>query len=139
MMTKPLFQGLIVNEQNVTVEVTYIGKEAHYVINDNDFLHHVSAVKLDEKILKKLRNQIMDNKDTVSESAMQMTGKNDLFTKAMIDSSLKNIDTHIQQLLEKGLPDEAQQWLSMLGFHIVVDHHGDVISISQPDRIDPNT
>ena len=139
MITKPLFQGLIFNELDETVDVTYIGNEAHYVINDDGFLHHVSAMQLDKDILNRLSKQIIDNKDIVSDSAMKMTGKDDLFTKAMIDASLNNIDQQIEQLLQQGLPEEAQQWLGVLGFHITVNHHGEIINISQPGIIDSNT
>jgi hypothetical protein len=50
----------------------------------------------------------------------------------MIDSSLKNIDAHMDQLLQQGLPSGARQWLGMLGFRIVVDHHGEMLKLDQP-------
>ena len=138
MIRQPLFQGLVVNESNETVTVTHIGKEAHYVINDAGFHRHVPADEIDRAVLRELRNQIINNKDIVSDSALKMSGQDDLFTKAMIDSSLNNIDDHMDKLLQQGLPSGARQWLGMLGFRIIVNHHGDIIEISQPGSIDPD-
>tara|TARA_Y100000758_G_C15891671_1_gene364349 strand:+ start:129 stop:548 length:420 start_codon:yes stop_codon:yes gene_type:complete len=138
MIRQPLFQGLVVNESNETVTVTHIGKEAHYVINDAGFHRHVPADEIDRAVLRELRNQIINNKDIVSDSALKMSGQDDLFTKAMIDSSLNNIDDHMDKLLQQGLPSGARQWLGMLGFRIIVNHHGDIIEMSQPGLIDPD-
>ena len=138
MIRQPLFQGLVVNESNETVTVTHIGKEAHYVINDAGFHCHVPADEIDRAVLRELRNQIINNKDIVSDSALKMSGQADLFTKAMIDSSLNNIDDHMDKLLQQGLPSGARQWLGMLGFRIIVNHHGDIIEMSQPGLIDPD-
>jgi hypothetical protein len=63
---------------------------------------------------------------------MKVMGSDDLFTKAAIDKSIENID----QVLERGLPDEARQWLGMMGFHIVVNLHGDVIKMESPGAVD---
>tara|TARA_B100001146_G_C16084288_1_gene392069 strand:- start:172 stop:591 length:420 start_codon:yes stop_codon:yes gene_type:complete len=138
MIRQPLFQGLVVNESNETVTVTHIGQEAHYVINDAGFHRHVPADEIDRAVLRELRNQIINNKDIVSDSALKMSGQDDLFTKAMIDSSLNNIDDHMDKLLQQGLPSGARQWLGMLGFRIIVNHHGDIIEMSQPGLIDPD-
>jgi hypothetical protein len=138
MIRQPLFQGLVVNESNETVTITHIGKEAHYVINDAGFHRHVPADEIDRAVLRELRNQIINNKDIVSDSALKMSGQDDLFTKAMIDSSLNNIDDHMDKLLQQGLPSGARQWLGMLGFRIIVNHHGDIIEMSQPGLIDPD-
>ena len=138
MIRQPLFQGLVVNESNETVTVANIGQEAHYVINDAGFHRHVPADEIDRAVLRELRNQIINNKDIVSDSALKMSGQDDLFTKAMIDSSLNNIDDHMDKLLQQGLPSGARQWLGMLGFRIIVNHHGDIIEMSQPGLIDPD-
>ena len=41
----------------------------------------------------------------------------------------------MDQIIEHGLPSGAQQWLGMLGFRIVVDHHGDVVRLEQPSTL----
>ena len=45
---------------------------------------------------------------------MRMLGQDDLFTKAMIDSSLNNMDEHFTRLIAQGLPDEARAYLRLL-------------------------
>ena len=74
----------------------------------------------------------------MSDNALKMLGQDDLFTKAMVDSSLKNIDAHMDQLLQQGLPSSARQWLGMLGFRIVVNHRGEVLKLDQPGVVDPD-
>jgi hypothetical protein len=138
MSKQPLFQGLIVSESNETVSVTHIGEEAHYVINDAGFHRHVSADEIDRAVLRELRNQITNHKDVISDSALKMSGQDDLFTKAIIDSSLNNIDDHMDKLLQQGLPRGVRQWLGMLGFRIIVNHHGEIVEMSQPEIIDPD-
>jgi hypothetical protein len=133
-----LFHGLIVNEVNEHANVTHIGEEAHYVINDDGFKRHVAAETIDRAVLRDLRAQITQHQELVSDNALKMIGQDDLFTKAMIDSSLKNIDTHMDQLLEQGLPTGARQWLGMLGFRVVVNHHGEVLKLDQPGILDPD-
>ncbi|MFQ5408753.1 MAG: hypothetical protein ACE5FI_10085 [Anaerolineales bacterium] len=138
MSSNALFKGLVFNESGVPAEVTIIGDEAHYVIDDAGFKRHVQAERIDRTVLHRLREQILANKDFVTESAMKMLGKDDLFSKAMIDSSIKNLDEHMDKLIHSGMPTGAQQWLGMLGFRITVDYHGDVIALEQPGGIAPD-
>ncbi len=116
----------------------HIGEEAHYVINDAGFKRHVAAEVIDRAVLRDLRAQITQHQELVSDNALKMLGQDDLFTKAMIDSSLKNIDSHMDQLMQQGLPSGARQWLGMLGFRIVVNHHGDVLKLDQPGIVAPD-
>ena len=133
-----LFQGLIVNEADEPAGVAHIGEEAHYVINDVGFKRHVAAEAIDRAVLRDLRAQITQHQELVSDSTLKMLGQDDLFTKAMIDSSLKNIDAHMDQLLQQGLPSGARQWLGMLGFRIVVNHHDEVLKLNQPGIAAPD-
>ena len=61
-----------------------------------------------------------------------MLGQADLFTKAMIDSSLNNMEPNFSRLIEQGLPEGARAYLGMLGFRIVINYHGEVIRIDEP-------
>jgi hypothetical protein len=61
---------------------------------------------------------------------LQMLGKDDLFTKAMIDASIQNMD----QVLEQGLPDDARAWLGMLGFRVIINTHGEVVGLDMPEQ-----
>lgn len=125
-----LFSSLIYNEDGQPVETAFIGTEPNYVILDGDFKRHVAAEDVDRQVINWLQEQAMANKDMVSTGMMAMLGKDDLFTKAMIDSSL----SHMDRVIEQGLPDDARTMLGMLGFKIIVNTHGEVVSIEMPGQ-----
>src|SRR5690349_11775772 len=128
----PLFEGLVFDPDGQPVGVGEVGGDAQYVVDDGGFKFHVPAAPVDRQVLGLLREQIMANQDAVTQGAMKMLGQEDLFTKAMIDSSLKNMDEHFTRLIEQGLPAETRQYLGMLGFRITLNYHGDVIGLDQP-------
>src|SRR6185503_9536082 len=132
MSRKALFEGLVFDESGRLVEAATIGEEAVYVVDDDGFKRHVPAEDIDRAVLRELRDQTLANRDAVTQGAMQMMGADDLFTKAMIDSSLNNLDSHFDKLMDQGLPEPARQWLGMLGFRIVVNYHGEVIKMESP-------
>lgn len=132
MSKNALFAGLVLDEGDQTLETTTVGDEAFYIVNDDGFRRHVPAEEIDKTVLGQLRDQIMSNRDAVTQGALQMMGADDLFTKAMIDSSLNNIDANFGKLMEQGLPEQARQWLGMLGFRIIVNYHGEVIRMDSP-------
>ncbi len=129
---RAMFQSLIYNEDGEPVDVAYLGREAHYVIPDGDFKRHVEAKTIDRQVVDWLQQQILSNKDVVTDGVMSMLGKDDLFTKAMIDSSIKNSDA----MMEQGIPDDARMWLGMMGFKIIVDIHGEIVKVDAPTQID---
>jgi hypothetical protein len=129
-----LFGGLVHNEENEAAPVAYVGDDPHYVILDGDFRRHVASEYVDRQVLAWLQEQIFANRDIVTEGILDMLGKDDLFTKAMIDASIQNID----QLIEQGLPDDARTWLGMFGFRIIVDVHGEVIRTDVPAQEEPD-
>jgi hypothetical protein len=126
--TKAAFASLVYNEEGQPVEVAYIGQEAHYVILDGDFRRHVGAREIDSQVVLWLKEQIMANRELVTEGMLSMLGKDDLFTKAMIDSSISKVD----QLLDIGIPDDARIWLGMMGFKVIVNIHGEMVRIDAP-------
>ena len=93
-----LFAGLIFSEQDEPAEVTYVGDEPHYVIPDAGFRRHVASEHIDRQVLEWLQEQFLANKELITEGILAMLGKEDLFTKAMIDASMQNMD----QLIEHG-------------------------------------
>jgi hypothetical protein len=137
MSQRALFEGLVSDTDGGPVGVAQVGGQAQYVVDDGGFHFHVPAEKVDREVLTLLREQIMANQDAVTQGAMQMLGKDDLFTKAMIDSSLKNMDEHFTKLIESGLPAEARAYLGMLGFRIVLNYHGEVVGVEQPGAAGP--
>ena len=130
--TKAIFNALVYNEARQLAEVVHVGNEAHYVILDDDFKRHVPAKEVDLQVVQWFQEQIIANKDIVTESMLSMLGKDDLFTKAMIDSSINKVDN----ILETGLPEDARMWLGMMGLKIIVDFHGEVIEIEAPQHDD---
>jgi hypothetical protein len=127
-----LFAGLVFSEQDEPAEVVYIGAVPHYVILDDDFRRHVEAETVDRQVIQWLRQQILSNRELITQEMLAMLGKNDLFTKAMIDASIQNIDGHIDVLFNQGLPEDTRTWLGMLGFKVVVNVHGEVVRLGAP-------
>jgi hypothetical protein len=131
-----LFAGLVFSEQDEPAEVVYIGTVPHYVILDDGFRRHVEAETVDRQVIQLLRQQVLSNRELVTQGMLDMLGKDDLFTKAMIDASIQNIDRHIDLLFKQGLPEDARTWLGMLGFKIVVNVHGEVVRLDAPGQGD---
>jgi hypothetical protein len=133
-----LFAGLVLDERDHLLETTQVGGEAFYIVDDDGFRRHVPAEEIDKAVLGQLRGQIMSNRDAVTQGALQMMGADDLFSKAMIDSSLNNIDSNFARLMEQGLPEQARQWLGLLGFRIIVNYHGEVMRMESPGTAGPD-
>ena len=125
---KALFSGLVYSEDGQQLETTFIGTEPHYVIMDGDFKRHIPAEDVDRQVVKWIQQQAEANKDLVSDQIMGMIGQDDLFTKAMIDSSIGNME----QMMAQGLPDDARIMLGMMGFKIIVNVHGEVVNMDMP-------
>jgi hypothetical protein len=125
-----LFGGLIRDEQDNPVEVVMVGDVPNYVVEDAGFRRHVESEVVDRQVIEMLREQFMAHKEIATDAMLQMLGKDDLFTKAMIDASIKNMD----QIIEQGLPDDARAWLGMLGFRVVINTHGDVLGLDMPEQ-----
>jgi hypothetical protein len=129
-----LFAGLIFDEEGKPAETAYVGDEPHYVILDAGFRRHVASEYIDRQVLHWLQQQILANREMVTEGMLAMLGKNDLFTKAMIDASIQ----HMDQVIEQGIPDDARTWLGMFGFRVAVNIHGDVVRIDVPAQEAPD-
>jgi hypothetical protein len=131
-MAGPLFSGLVVDELDRPVDVAMVGDEPFYVVDDDGFRRHIESRFVDRQVLEQMRAMIQGNEDLISEGTMKMLGQEDIFTKAMIERSLRNVDEQFDQLLGQGLPEEARAWLGMLGFRVVIDVHGNVVRVEQP-------
>lgn len=130
MARQALFTGLIYDEREVPVETVMVGSEANYVVDDNGFLRHIDAEIVDRQVLAVFIQQLEDNKDLAVEQALKFMGRDDLFTKAAIDASMRNID--LDQIIEQGIPEQARTMMGMLGFRIIINYHGEVIRMDQP-------
>jgi hypothetical protein len=132
MSGKALFAGLIKDEYENPVEVNLVGGEAFYVVDDDGFQRHISSETVDRQILEHFLEMIEGNEDLIAEGTMKMLGQEDIFTKAMIETSLKNVDEQIDLIIEQGLPEDARAWLGMIGFGVVINVHGEVVEVIQP-------
>src|SRR5512139_3325238 len=124
-----LFAGLVQDEDGNPVEAVTIGDVPNYVVEDAGFRRHVESEAVDCRVIELLREQFMAHREIATEAMLEMLGKDDLFTKAMIDASIKNMD----QVLDHGLPEEARAWLGMLGFRVIINTHGEVVRLDMPE------
>jgi len=132
MVNKAVFEGLIVDENDNPVGMTYVGDDACYVIDDHGFNKHILASKVDKQVLKMLGDQMKGSEDLVSEQTAKMLGTEDIFSKAMIESQLKNIDQQFDELMKMGIPEDSRAYMGMLGFKIIINIDGEVIKLDQP-------
>jgi hypothetical protein len=42
------------------------------------------------------------------------------------------MDSNVEQLVTTGMPAETRQWLGMMGFKIVINLHGEVVTLDMP-------
>lgn len=130
MAAKALFDGLIYDQSGNLVGTNFVGQDATYVINDDGFHRHIDAEKIDRNILSIFIEQLQNNRDLAVDQAMKMMGKDDIFTKAAVDSSIDTVD--MDEILKQGIPAQARNMMGMMGFKIVIDFHGDIVDINQP-------
>ena len=131
-----IFAGLILDEFNNPVEVAYIGDEACYVVDDQGFKRHISAAEVDRKIYDLMTETIKTHEDLFTEQTLKMIGQDDLFTRAVVQNQLKNLDKQFENLQQAGIPEEGKTYMGMMGFKVIIDMHGEIIEIVQPGRID---
>ena len=125
-----LFAGLVRDEDDNPVEDVMVGDVPNYVIEDAGFRRHVESEVVDRQVVAMLRDQFLAHQEIATDAMLQMLGRDDLFTKAMIDASIKNMD----QVIEHGLPDGAKAWLGMLGFRVIINRHGEVVELDMAEQ-----
>jgi len=126
-----IFEGLIYDEQERLVSVNLVGADAHYVIDDQGFLRHIDAEKVDRQILTFFVEQIQQNKDLAVSQALDFMGKDDLFTKAALDSSIDEVE--VDQIIDQGIPLQARNMLGMMGFRIIINYQGEIVDMHHPE------
>ena len=130
MARQTMFSGLVYDENENLVETAVVGPDAFYVIDDNGFKRHIDSEVVDRQVLGFFLEQLEDNKELAVEQMLNMMGKDDLFTKAAIDASLRNVN--MDEIIAQGVPEQARNMLGMLGFRITINLHGEVIKLDQP-------
>ncbi len=136
MSKKALFEGLVVDEGDHQVETAYIGEEPFYIVNDAGFRRHIPAEQVDREVLRQMQEMMKGSEGFISEQTAKMLGQDDIFSKAMIEQQLKNMDKQFDALIQQGIPEEGRAYLGMLGFKVVVNYHGEVVKIEQPSATD---
>jgi hypothetical protein len=136
MTIQPLFSGLVVDEFDRPAGSAVVGSEAFYVVDDAGFKRHIPAAQVDRQVLQHMQDLMKGNEGLLSEQAAKMLGQDDIFSKAMIETQLKNIDQQFETLMQQGLPEEARAYLGMAGFKVVINLHGEVLRIVQPSATD---
>jgi hypothetical protein len=127
-----LFAGLVQDEAGKPVDTVMVGDVPNYVVEVDGFRRHVEAEAVDRQVIELLREQFMEHREIATDAMLKMLGKDDLFTKAMIDASIKNMD----QVIHQGLPEAARAWLGMLGFRVILNTHGEVVELEMPEQYD---
>lgn len=128
MAASAMFAGLVFDELGNPAEVAYVGANACYVVDDDGFRRHIDAALVDRAVLRFLREQVESQRDVAVQSMLEMMGKDDIFTKAAVESSINRME----EAVGNPIPEEARQWLGMLGFRIVIDLQGNVVDIQLP-------
>lgn len=123
-----MFAGLVVDEGGAPAEVDYVGESACYVVDDEGFRRFIDAEEVDRQVLRFMREQVDEHRDLAIGQMLDMMGQHDIFTKAALESSINNLEEAVGQ----PVPNEARQYLAMLGFRIVVDVHGEVVEVAMP-------
>jgi hypothetical protein len=132
MAPQALFAGLVVDEDDRPVPAVTIGEGTFYVVDDQGFHRHIESETVDRQVLEHMRQMIEGHEDLISQGTMRILGQDDIFTKAMIEASLKDVGSRFDDLIAKGMPDEARAWLGMMGFRVVVNLHGEVVRVEEP-------
>lgn len=139
MPRKAIFAGLVFDEQDSPVGVAYVGDEPCYVINDYGFRRHIPSEQVDRQVLEQMTQLIEGHEDMISEQTAKLLGQDDIFSRALIESQLKNIDKQVENLYSIGIPEETRAYMGMMGFRIKINVHGEIIDIEQAGMIDPDS
>jgi hypothetical protein len=128
----PLFAGLVFDENDQPAETAYVGDEPCYVVNDAGFRRHIPSEQVDCQVLQVMKDLIQGSEGLLAEQAAKMLGQDDIFSKAMLETQLKNIENQFDQVLDAGIPEEGRAYLGMTGFRITINVHGEVLNVNQP-------
>lgn len=137
MSYSPLFQGLIFDENDQPVDVTTVGEEPCYVVNDAGFHRHIPSEPVDRQVLMMMGKMIEGHEDELAEQTAKMLGQDDIFSKALIENQLKNMEQQFEAVLKAGIPEEGRAYMGMMGFRVKINVHGEVLEVTQPGTAAP--
>ena len=136
MPRQPLFAGLVVDENDRVAESALVGEEPFYVVDDAGFRRHIPAAQVDRQVLQRMQEMMKGSEGLISEQTAKMLGQEDIFTKALIEQQLKNMDQQFDTLMQQGIPEDGRAYLGMLGFKVVINLHGEIVRMEQPSAPD---
>lgn len=137
MANQPLFQGLIFDEYDQPVGVTIVGEESMYVVNDAGFHRHIPAESVDRQVLMMMSKMIEGHEDELAAQTAKMLGQDDIFSKALIENQLKNLEQQFEAVLKTGIPEDGRAYMGMMGFRVKINVHGEVLEVNQPGTAAP--
>ena len=105
-----------------------MGERACYVVDEDGFLRHIDAAQVDMQVIEFLKGQVDQHRDLAVSGMLDLMGKDDIFSKAAVESSIDNID----QAVGQAIPEQSRQWLGMMGFRVVINDQGEVVDIEMP-------
>ena len=123
-----MFEGLVFDERRKAAQVNHVGERACYVVDEDGFLRHIDAALVDQQVLEFLKGQVDQHRELAVSGMLDLMGKDDIFTKAAVESSIDNID----QAVGQAIPEQSRQWLGMMGFRVIIDDQGQVVDIEMP-------
>jgi hypothetical protein len=132
MAYQPLFKGLIFDENDQPVEVAMVGDEPCYVVNDAGFHRHILSERVDRQVLSIMGKMVEGHEDELAEQTAKMLGQDDIFSKALIENQLKNMEQQFEAVLKAGIPEEGRAYMGMMGFRVRINVHGEVLEVNQP-------
>jgi len=138
MIRGPLFKGLVIDENDQAVTVSTVGDESFYVVNDAGFLRHIPSELVDRQVMKIMLDQIKGNEDLLTDQAAKAIGQEDIFTRALLNNQIKNMDQQFEQILQTGIPEEGLAYMGLMGFKVIINYHGDVLDVIQPSQAAPD-
>jgi len=127
-----MFEGLVFDERDRPLEVSWVGADACYLYDDDGFLRHLDAGDIDRQVLQFFKNQVMENKEMAIRGMLELMGKDDIFTKTALEYQIAHMDENLDQMLQP----QARQLLQSLDFKIIIDAQGNLIDIHMPDATD---
>ena len=137
MVYQPLFKGLIFDEIDQPVDVTDVGDEPCYVVNDAGFHRHIPSEQVDRQVLMIMGKMVQGHEDQLAEQTAKMLGQDDIFSKALIENQLKNLEQQFDAVLKTGIPEEGRAYMGMMGFRVKINVHGEVLDVNQPGTVAP--
>lgn len=130
MASQAFFAGLVVDEYDNPVTTATVGADMFYVVDDDGFLRHIDAERVDRQVLGFFVDQLREHQDVAVMQILQMLGSDDLMTKAAVEAQMRNVN--VDQILAQGLPLQAREMLGMMGFRVVINVHGELVRVDQP-------